>query len=407
MSERLTKERIDELAAAADPLRDVLVWDAAVPGFVVRFRGGAVGFAFQYKIRGRTRRVSIGHYGPMTLVQARKIAQLFYVQLRSGSDPGEIKRESRRPRQTFAEIAELYLKDLRARAASGARRGKLSTAAEFERLLRRCVFPRIGRTEVDRLQLAEIEVMHRALAKTPRQANAALAVTSVVLNFAERRGLVIRGTNPCALVERLRERGRRERLTLAQLAELGALLRDAEAEGRDLVVVLALRVLALSGLRRSELVGHTAKVRRTDGSGLRWGDVDLDTRSVDLRDTKTGARIATLGRAAVDVLRRARPTEWGPSDYVCSGRVRGAPFVSLEKPARRYLQGVGALGGLHAFRRTFASIAAELGYSELIVAALLGHRRGGVTAKYVIAELDPVRAAADCVAARIAEQLNG
>jgi hypothetical protein len=102
-----------------------------------------------------------------------------------------------------------YLADLRERATAGARRGKLSTAAEFERLLRRVILPAIGSREVDSLALPEIEAMHRSMRSTSRQANAAVTVTSAVLGYAERRGLRPPGVNPCRLVERLKERARR------------------------------------------------------------------------------------------------------------------------------------------------------------------------------------------------------
>ena len=44
----------------------------------------------------------------------------------------------------------------------------------------------------------------------------------------------------------------------------------------------------------------------------------------------------------------------------------------------------------HTLRHTFASVAAELGFSELTIAALLGHAARGVTQRYiVIAALRP------------------
>ncbi|HVT17766.1 MAG TPA: site-specific integrase [Thermoanaerobaculia bacterium] len=408
MSERLTKRLIDRLAAEADPARDTLIWDDEVPGLVLRLRSGTVRFAYQYKHRGRTRRVTIGQFGALTLDEARKRARTLYAEVRSGGDPAASKRAAREKRATVADVAALYLADLRQRAAAGARRGKLSTAAEFDRLLRRAILPKIGGLEVAAITLPEIEAMHRSLYRTPRQANSALTVTSAVLGFAERRGLRPPGTNPCRLVERLKERSKRRRLTLAQLAALGEVLRAAEASGEHPSSTLAIRLLALTGLRRSELVGHPLKVRRTDGAGLRWGDVDLDARSLHLRDAKTGARIAPIGRAATEALREARPDGAKPKDYVCPGKHSGAPFIGLDKPARRLFARAGIdTAGLHALRRTFASLAAELGYSELLIAALLGHRRGGVTAGYVIADADPLRAAADRVASVIAAQLDG
>lgn len=58
------------------------------------------------------------------------------------------------------------------------------------------------------------------------------------------------------------------------------------------------------------------------------------------------------------------------------------------------------------FRHTFASIAGELGYSELTIAGLLGHGKRGVTQGYIhIDEL--LRSAADAVSTKIAAVLDG
>ena len=59
----------------------------------------------------------------------------------------------------------------------------------------------------------------------------------------------------------------------------------------------------------------------------------------------------------------------------------------------------------HVLRHSYASIAAELGFSELTIAGLLGHRAGSVTAGYV--HLDQALViAADRVAAVIAGALE-
>jgi hypothetical protein len=60
----------------------------------------------------------------------------------------------------------------------------------------------------------------------------------------------------------------------------------------------------------------------------------------------------------------------------------------------------------HVLRHTFASIAGDLGFSELTIAGLLGHSSRGVTQRYV--HLDAALAvAADQVSAKIAKYLDG
>jgi hypothetical protein len=69
--------------------------------------------------------------------RARDQARALYVQIRAGSDPAEDRRADRARPVTFAEMAAAYIADLRDRAPRGVKRGRLSTAAEFERLLNR------------------------------------------------------------------------------------------------------------------------------------------------------------------------------------------------------------------------------------------------------------------------------
>lgn len=78
LAKPLTKRVID--AIAADPARDVFHWDGgngAVKGFGLRVRkSGRKTFVFQYDdAGGKTRRVTIGHFGALTVEQAREAAR--------------------------------------------------------------------------------------------------------------------------------------------------------------------------------------------------------------------------------------------------------------------------------------------------------------------------------------------
>ena len=61
----------------------------------------------------------------------------------------------------------------------------------------------------------------------------------------------------------------------------------------------------------------------------------------------------------------------------------------------------------HTLRHSFAAAAAELGFSELTIAGLLGHSVPGVTARYAHVPDSALVAAADRVSARIAAALDG
>jgi integrase len=410
MPELLKKSRLDKLAdeARVNPERSRLVYDSAIPGFFARLRGGRLSFGFGYRYHGKERRMVLGEYGPLTIDQARDLAGPLYATVRAGGDPLAERQARRERRATFGDVAAAYLEDLEERAATGARRGRRSTLGEFRGLLERHVLPRLGSKEIAAIGLEDVEAVHRALWKTPATANRALTTVSAVLGFAERRRLRPIGSNPCKLVSRLKESPKASRFSLDELRKLGAALQEAEAAGEITPeAALAFKLLALTGWRRSELLAHALKDRRPDGGGgLRWADIDLAARVALLRDAKSGDRYTPLAAPVVALLAAARPTDAAPDAPVCSGRRPGLPLANLEKPwaallTRAELQPQ----GLHSLRRTVGSVAGDLGFGEYLIGALLGHSRAGVTGRYVIPAQDPVREAAERVAATIADAL--
>jgi integrase len=60
----------------------------------------------------------------------------------------------------------------------------------------------------------------------------------------------------------------------------------------------------------------------------------------------------------------------------------------------------------HVLRHSFISLAADLGYSEPIIASLVGHKRHSTTSRYLHSADVVLLAAADQVASRTAELMN-
>jgi len=158
--------------------------------------------------------------------------------------------------------------------------------------------------------------------------------------------------------------------------------------------VLAIRAIALTGCRRGEI------------TGLRKNEIDIAGQTLRLADTKTGESVRPIGKFAMNVLRGAVGKS-GKSEFVFPARNGKGAFAGLPKGWTRIvgpkLPGITA----HALRHSFASIADDLGYSEATIGAMLGHAGRGTTRKY-IHKLDPALiAAADRVAERICEMMNG
>lgn len=122
-------------------------------------------------------------------------------------------------------------------------------------------------------------------------------------------------------------------------------------------------------------------------------------------DTKSSAQIRVLGEAAFSCIETAPgregspfvfPANWGDGHFI--GVVRVLDRVC----ARAKLAGVTP----HVLRHTFASVAGDLGFSELTIAGLLGHSARGVTQGYVHRDAALI-VAADQVSARIIALMDG
>jgi integrase len=62
---------------------------------------------------------------------------------------------------------------------------------------------------------------------------------------------------------------------------------------------------------------------------------------------------------------------------------------------------------LHGLRHWFASAATELGYSDLIIGALLGHAKKGITGRYATAPDPALIIAANKISRALAMNLDG
>lgn len=134
--------------------------------------------------------------------------------------------------------------------------------------------------------------------------------------------------------------------------------------------------------------------------------MDGQRKCIRFADTKTGAQLRPIGEAAVSHLLAQPKLEncsWMFPSSNGQGGFVGAPRVFQRLCSAAKIDGA----SLHTLRHTFASVAADLGYSELTIAGLLGHRGSSVTARYAHVPDRALISAADHVAGQIARALNG
>jgi integrase len=268
---------------------------------------------------------------------------------------------------------------------------KKRTGVEYRRLLDTVILPALGKKKVGDVTRQDVARLHHTHRATPYQANRSVAVLGKMFTLAEAWGLRPDHSNPCRHLERFKET-RRERMLSSE--ELGRLSEALASYGGSPHVVAAIKLLALTGARLSEVLG------------LRWEWVNFDRGEARLPDSKTGAKTLYLPPPALAVLADL-PRITGNS-FVIVGQKEGAGLVNLEKPWRA-IRREAELNDvrLHDLRHAYGSIAVSSGMGLPILGKLLGHSQPQTTARYAHLAADPVKAAAAMIADRIAAAMFG
>ena len=134
---------------------------------------------------------------------------------------------------------------------------------------------------------------------------------------------------------------------------------------------------------------------------MRWDEVDFDRGVIRLGHdrAKAGKRDVPLSAAALVVL-DSIPREDGNPHVFCGAD--GNPRSDLKRPwaavtAHAQLTGL----RIHDLRHTGASVGAGAGLSLHTIGGLLGHRTAASTGRYAHLDANPLRRAADTVAAHL------
>ena len=267
--------------------------------------------------------------------------------------------------------------------------------------------PLLGRRQIGSLKLGDIEgaqadiaagktskarVGSRGGATTGGEGVAARTMSTLHAIFEHGVRLGQIEANPAKGVRKLAAQPRERRLSRAEIERLGMTLRAGAEGGEHPTGLAAIRFLLLTGFRRMEALGLKRE----------W--LDEDEGAIRFPDTKSGAQTRVIGRAAIELLFDRPetkspfffPADWGDGHFVGLVRIldRVCAIARLDDVTP------------HTLRHTFASVAGDLGFSELTIAALLGHAARGVTQRYVHID-EALKFASDRVAAEVSDLLDG
>jgi integrase len=146
-------------------------------------------------------------------------------------------------------------------------------------------------------------------------------------------------------------------------------------------------------------------MRFDEGCSLEWDEIDPSGLCLRLHDSKTGRSTRPLSTAAAEVIASIAKNR---SRWLFPNKANLAPADLKKSVAALFDKAELHDARSQVLRRTFASVAADEGYSDATIAELIGHARQGVTARHYIRLPDAaLLEAANRVASRIGKSLDG
>ncbi|MEL6959637.1 MAG: site-specific integrase [Pseudomonadota bacterium] len=246
---------------------------------------------------------------------------------------------------------------------------------------------KLTKSSIERLANAGRQRLHNSLQKTPYEAKRTLALLSKMFSLAIRWDM--RTDNPALGIEKFQEQKRQRWLSDRELKRLLSALENHPNQ----VAADAIRLQLLNGAKIGEVLS------------ARWDDFDFD-RSVWIKPSHHTKPKRTehlpLSSASVALVDRMANVRREKSNHVFpSARVEG-PIRDLQAFWRAVTKAADLQDfRIHDNRHTHASHLISSGMSLAIVGRLLGHTNPSTTQRYAHLADDPLRVAADVMAAKI------
>ena len=246
---------------------------------------------------------------------------------------------------------------------------------------------RIGNTSLTKLTKDQIQAVLTGMTCGPATRNRYLGALSGCITHMSKttddRPAVFVGDNPCKLITRKQESGRRQRVLkkrewkeLLAYVDAAAAAKGARMRAKQLPTYL--RLAYAIGRRRGELMKLT------------WDCIDYDERVIYLLDTKTGDDQETTFTKPIKKMLKQHEAEFrrDGSPFVFPGRLNhvSADFDELIRNAMRELFKPDLRGEVpvfHTLRHTAATELGEAGATETQIMAVTGHKSSASVNRYV------------------------
>jgi integrase len=374
---RITKLGVDKLKPPTESSQ-AFYRDDSLRGFAVRItNSGTKSFVIEKLIKGKVRRITLGRYGELTVEQARKEAQKLLGKIATGIDPIAEKQSvvvhSVALRKAFQEYLD-------ARKALKAR-----THYDYTNVMR-IAFSDWESKPLLSITKDKVAKKHAALGEEHGKAyaNLAMRLLRAIFNFASGQyedalGHSLIAENPVKRLSQTRAWYRVERRnTFIKAHELPAWHKEVtRLQNKTLQDYLLL--ILFTGLRRQE------------AAMLKWGNVDLQAKTLTITDTKNHQQhVLPLSDYLYQLLQSRKGD--ATNEYVFSGTGKGGYIVEPRRQMGKIIAATGISFTVHDLRRTFITIAESLDISVYALKRLLNHKMNNdVTAGYIVMDVERLR----------------
>ena len=328
----------------------ILMWDNQVRGLVCRVGKNRVSWTYYAEQRTHGKRSTIarrlGFFPVMSTAQARKAALKLAGDLASDRlEPG------RRAALKVADACARYVEHL-------AEHGKSATWSRTAAgIVANHIVPEFGRWPLQELSKlpGRVRDWHRKLTRTsgPVAANKAARLLNSAYEWAQRSDRTLPPQSPTSDVVFNKETRSQVALDFADFPTWYQ------------------EVIRLPPIRRAfQLVNLYTGARPGELARLKWSDIDCKARTITIRAAKAGADIVVPMSSPIALALKIARNE---SQWVFPAAFGDSHIKKFDGPP---IWGMG-------LRRTFRSVAADLGVDEVHIHLLLGHALVGVSRGYV------------------------
>jgi integrase len=338
------------------------------------YPNGSKLWQMRYRIEGIEKTASLGKYPEVTLAQARDRRDQMRKLVANGIDPVQSQRAAKEAKKlaqinSFEAVSRTWFE--------GWKTARSARHAEYViRRLETDVFPIIGSRPISEIQAPELVKMMKAIQRRGALdiAKRCYQMTGQVFRYAIAHGLAER--NPAGDIKPSDILPSRRQTNYARVdaKELPSLLRAIETYQGTPITRLAIKLLALTFVRTSELIG------------ARWEEFDLQAGQWRIPAERMKMRtehIVPLSLQAIQILQILHSIT-GKSELLFPGeRNHGKPMSN--NTILKALERMGYKGRMtgHGFRGLASTILHEQGFDHAHIELQLAHQeRNAVSAAY-------------------------